>query len=337
MNVVSASSRPSYREHTYWQAYEPFLPPSLRAAAAPPDEEWREWKGGLIHLDRYRPAEGGGASATVLALHGAGGYGRLLAPFARMISQAGYQVVAPDLPGYGLSQVPSHLICHAAWVDLVCDMAAALQQETRRPVVLAGFSIGGYLAYLAAARTPAVSGVIATTLADPRLPLVQAQFARHPLLARVGLPLLPALDTILGRVRLPIRWFSNMGAIANDPALCKVFLADSYGAGRSVPVHFMRSLFAATPDIEPEQFDRCPVLLAHPAADRWTTVEASRLLYDRLNTSKQLVLLEHCGHFPVEEPGVTQLRDAVLAFLKNLVEPAAPLHPRASARPAVSI
>ena len=30
---------------------------------------------------------------------------------------------------------------------------------------------------------------------------------------------------------------------------------------------------------------------------------------------KRLVLLENAGHFPVEEPGVSQLRQALLEFL----------------------
>ncbi|HVL77328.1 MAG TPA: lysophospholipase [Noviherbaspirillum sp.] len=113
-----------------------------------------------------------------------------------------------------------------------------------------------------------------------------------------------------------------MKAIANDPRLRAVFLADRRGAGGLVPVHFMRSLFAARPAVEPEAFDVCPVLLAHPAEDAWTTVDASRLLFDRLGVRKDLVMLENCGHFPIEEPGVSVLRDAAIRFVGRIVSDA---------------
>jgi hypothetical protein len=66
---------------------------------------------------------------------------------------------------------------------------------------------------------------------------------------------------------------------ANDPVLCQLVLEDPQGGGNLVPVRFMRSLFEMRPEIEPEDFELCPVLLAHPAEDHWTTLEASRPFY----------------------------------------------------------
>lgn len=189
--------------------------------------------------------------------------------------------------------------------------------RTNRPVVLFGCSLGGYLAYSAAAKSKDIAGIIATTLADPRLPVVQRQFARFSWLGRLAPHTLPLMDSLCGSLRVPIRWVSRMSAIANDPKLAGVFLTDPYGGGNAVPVHFMRSLFEAAPAIEPDQFAVCPVLLVHPAADRWTTVEASRPLFDRIKGEKRLVMLENCGHFPVEEPGVSQLLEAVGEFLER--------------------
>jgi pimeloyl-ACP methyl ester carboxylesterase len=51
--------------------------------------------------------------------------------------------------------------------------------------------------------------------------------------------------------------------------------------------------------------------MAHPADDHWTPVSISRPFFDRIASPKSLVLLEGCGHFPVEEPGLTQLMNAV--------------------------
>ncbi len=119
-------------------------------------------------------------------------------------------------------------------------------------------SVGGYLAYLAAAQWRKAAGVIATTLADPRLPIVRDQFAKHPRLNRVLNPLLPALTAMLGGLRLPVRWFSNMEGIANDPELLRLLCDDPVGGGNRVPLRFLRSLLAIRPAIEPEEFDRSP-------------------------------------------------------------------------------
>src|SRR5580704_6036466 len=92
----------------------------------------------------------------------------------------GYEVVVPDLPGYGLSIARPALFDCARWVDCAADLVAGEAQRSGRPVVVFGLSVGGYLAYLAAAQSRQASGVIATTLADTRLPLVRDQTVRHP-------------------------------------------------------------------------------------------------------------------------------------------------------------
>ena len=87
-----ATDRPSARiEHT--------LPAHVRTGPETPEEEWLALGGYGLHVDRWRCPE---ARATLVLLHGGGGNGRLLAPFARLGVRAGAEVVAPDLPGIAL-------------------------------------------------------------------------------------------------------------------------------------------------------------------------------------------------------------------------------------------
>jgi pimeloyl-ACP methyl ester carboxylesterase len=76
------------------------------------------------------------------------------------------------------------------------------------------------------------------------------------------------------------------------------------------------------PPIAPEKFDLCPLLLAHPADDRWTPLAVSQPFFDRLGGEKELVMLDGCGHLPYEEPGVSQLREAVGRFLGGVARQA---------------
>jgi alpha-beta hydrolase superfamily lysophospholipase len=308
--------RRSSAEIDHWRKYQPLLPERIRLSAGrEPAEEWWSWRGADIHLDRYAAP---GAPLTVVLLHGAGGYSRLVAPYGLLLRAHGYEVVMPDLPGYGLSVVPAGLFSYARWVDCAADLVQAEGQRTDRPVVAFGLSIGGYLAYLAAAQTRKAAGVIATTLADFRLPVARDQVARYPRLNRAFAPLFGPLSALFGGLRLPIRWFGKMDGVVNDPEIVRLACADPVGGGNRVPLRFLHSTLAIRPAIEPEDFDICPVLLAQPAADRWTTIEASRPFFDRIKGSKELVMLENCGHLPIEEPGLSRLEEAVVTFLSKL-------------------
>jgi alpha-beta hydrolase superfamily lysophospholipase len=316
LQTLPIGERRSYAAIDQWRNCQRFLPERLRLSAGQePVEEWWSWRGAEIHLDRYAASA---APLTVLLLHGAGGNGRLLAPFGLMLRRHGYESVMPDLPGYGLSLTPTKMFDHKQWVDCVADLAEAEVRRTDKPIVLFGMSLGGYLAYLAAAEGRKAAGVIATTLADPRLPIVRDQFAKNPRLSQLLGPLLPALAAMLGGLRLPVKWFANMKQVANDPELVRLLCRDPIGAGNRVPLRFLRSILALRPAIEPEDFDICPVLLVHPAADQWTTIETSRPFFDRIKGPKKLVMLENCGHFPLEEPGVSRLEETVVAFLREL-------------------
>lgn len=72
-------------------------------------------------------------------------------------------------------------------------------------------------------------------------------------------------------------------------------------------------------EIEPQDFNKCPVLLVHPAEDRWTAPELSRLFYDNLCVDKKMVILPGAGHFPIEKVGLTEFETACISFLDNLI------------------
>jgi alpha-beta hydrolase superfamily lysophospholipase len=317
-NLMTATERRSYNETDYWHKYQPFLPENMRVSPGrEPAEEWWAWRGADIHLDRYAaPA----APLTVVLLHGAGGYSRLVAPYGLMLQRHGYEVVMPDLPGYGLSITPKEMFSYECWVDCAADLAEAEIKRAGRPVALFGMSIGGYLAYLAAAQGHKAAGVLATTLADPRIPAARDQLGKNPWLSRIFASMLVPMAALFGSVRIPVRWVANMSKVANNPELSRVVSDDPTGGGNHVPLRFLRSIMAIRPAIEPEDFDLCPVLLAQPAADLWTTIEASRPFFDRLKGPKELVMLENCGHLPIEEPGLSRLEEAIVAFLGKLTQ-----------------
>lgn len=291
--------------------YAAFYPPELRDHA-PAESSWWDWDGLPVHINRIPAPD---APFVLVVAHGAGGYGELFLPFAGLAGPRA-EFVAPDLPGYGRTR-PHGPVDYGMWVRCLSDLVRAESGRDGRPVVLLGASMGGLLAYEVAA-TVGAAGLIATCLLDPRDPQVLRHTARFGWAGGAAGPALGAAPWLTDRLRPPIRWLVRMAAMSNDPGLSALVASDPSGGGNRVSLRFLRTFLACAPTVEPEDFDTCPVLLAHPGADRWTPEEISRPFFDRIAGPKQLVTLENCGHLPVEQPGLEQLGVAVRRFLDGL-------------------
>lgn len=304
---------PGYRDRPHWLRYQEFFPGALRTTAdTAPDEQWWPWRGMTVHLDRFpRPY----APAKVIALHGVGGYGRLLAPFGRLPSLADLEFLAPDLPGFGLTDTGRRLITYRSWVDCVLDLVAAECDRDPRPVVLLGFSTGGRLAYDVAARAGgAVAGVIATCLADQQRDEVRRRLAARPELAQWA-GLLGLVPKPLQAARVPVHWLANIAAVSNHAQFANLVWADPLGGGSWIALSFVRSCLRSAPAVAPEDFHGPPLLLAHPEEDRWTPPLLSRRFFDRISGPTRFSSLSGSGHLPVEESGLADLDRAVRDFL----------------------
>jgi alpha-beta hydrolase superfamily lysophospholipase len=299
-----------------WEQYQGFFPEAMRCTAeTTPKEEWWAWNGLDVHMDRLAVPE---SKIKVIVLHGAGAYGRVMAPAAVIARNHGWETVSPDLPGYGLTACPPERLVYGLWVDCIVDLIEAELARDGRPVVLFGVSLGGLLAYQAAARSKRVIGLVATTLADPREDQVRRGFARTELLGSAGLWLLDHLRPLTDGLPLPMRYMSRMDRISNKPELSALCSNDPLGGGNWVPARFLRTLMTTAPDLEPEDFRVCPVLLTHPGVDHMTDISLSRRFFDRLAAPKRMVVLEGASHMPTEQPGVEQMERAVVEFMRGL-------------------
>lgn len=292
------------------ESYLAMLPTELRANPLPRRRStWWRWHDTEVHVERVGDPE---APTRAILLHGAGGHAAALWPYAALAAHHGIHVVVPDLPGYGHTRVPKrHAVRYDHWVQLACDLVEAERQAHDGRLLLVGASMGGLLAYDAATRTGAADQLVVTCLFDPRDPRARRHIARQPWLGAIAGPVLRAVAGPLAGVSVPMRWLANMGAIANKPELTDLVLGDPYGGGNRMPLGFLRSFLDSAPAVEPEDATGPPLVLAHPAEDRWTPVEVSQRFFDRLAVPKELVLLDGAGHYPVELPGARTLIDLV--------------------------
>lgn len=287
------------------RAYAEFLPEPYRPdPAAEPVSEWWEWRGRRVHMLRAAVPD---APVRVLAVHGAGGHSGLLWPVAALGVREGVESTAVDLPLYGRTVEPDPGgVRYRDWVDLLCDLVRRQTAADDRPLVVFGASMGGMLAYEVAARTGAVAHVVATCLLDPADSQALATATRWNLPFGLGPRLVRRLDPVCGRVRVPIRWIAYMNRMSRDPALSRLCATDPLGGGARIPLGFLAD-FVDYRHTRPEDFTAAPITLVHPAADEWTPPESSIRFLERVPGRSEVVLLDDCGHFPVEEPGITQL------------------------------
>jgi len=109
---------------------------------------------------------------------------------------------------------------------------------------------------------------------------------------------------------------ANLRRMSRDRALSRLCSIDPRGGAARVPLGFLASYLRFTHT--PPERNRTPVTLLHPGRDAWTPIELSTRVLSRAAGPADLVILRECGHFPVEDPGLTELVDAVAGLARRL-------------------
>ncbi|WP_435220292.1 alpha/beta hydrolase [Streptomyces sp. Tue6028] len=308
-----------YRDQRAWRELQEFLPAHLRLThETSPEEDFWDWRGHRVHLDRFpNPA----AKAKVVLHHGVGTNGRQMSLIlGAPLAKRGFETVALDNLGYGLTQVrPGTVPTYDDWVDLVVDFLDHERSRDDRPIVLYGLSAGGMLTYHVAAKASrgTLRGIVGMTFLDQRNQQVRDEAAHDLLTARVGVPAIGLLArTSAASMKYPMSLAAKMSALANDRGAMKVLMKDRTSAANWVSVRFLDRYLNYVPAVEPEDFDACPVLLTQPAADRWTPHHLSLPVLSRITkVPVDTVMLENAGHYPLEDPGLQQMQDAIADFV----------------------
>jgi alpha-beta hydrolase superfamily lysophospholipase len=301
----------AYAQHPSWIAYRDLIASRFNVQlSATPREGWRVWRGHRIHVDDWMPSAA--PRGTAILVHGAGGHGRLLAPLADLCVQEGWRALAPDFPGYGLTETkPGWKADYAEWPALTAELA----DEVEGPVVLIGLSVGGFTALRGAQMAKAVKGVLATTLIDMTDPKIFAQAARWLWLGQLTLQSLKFARWLVDAIALPLALATPIGTLTTDPALRRYFETDPLLGGRWVSGRFFRTLHQA-PAPRPDLALPCPLWLIHPGADEWTPTAMSKPAFEAIPSAKRFRELTNGAHLPLEQPARSELTEELSRFLR---------------------
>lgn len=320
--IKSGESVMGYQNQVAWQQIEQFLPQEFHIPKDQlPKEEWWSWNGNNIHLDTYRNPN---AKIKVILFHGVGTNGRQMSMIlGKPLADRGYETIAVDMPGYGVTQVKKGKpISYIDWVQAGSDLIDVELAKDNRPIVLYGLSAGGMLTYHVAAKNKKVKAIVGMTFLDTSNQKVKDTVASNMFMSRVGTPITHlSAKTPLASVHVPMSWASKMSALVNNKDALKVFMKDKTSAGNSVSLTFLDSYIHYKPEVAPEDFEVCPVLLTQPEKDRWTPLDLSTPFLSRIHkVPVKTVILENAGHYPLEQPGLSQMVDAIDSFYTTTVK-----------------
>ena len=280
-------------------------------------------EGVRLEGDLYRP-DGAGpddARAGIVLCHGYTGVKSLYLPDnARVLTEAGYVVLAFDYKGWGASEGPR---ARLAPFSRVADVLAALTFLQTRPGVdpahigLYGTSYGGATVIWAAALDERVRCVVSVVgVGDGRrwMRSVRRPDEWHDLLARAQADREQAVESggsamaERDEILLQDRASAELSAAAR---------AGNPDAVSTVPASFIDETLSFHADWVVGKIAPRPLLLVTTEDDRLVPPEESQSLYDLAGEPKRLVVLKGYGHYDVyAEPAFGEVMAASLAWYR---------------------
>ena len=259
-------------------------------SADTPAEEFLEVPGGRVHM--FRAGEG----EPLLFLHAAGGAGAWL-DFHRLLAEGGYDVIAPDHPGFGKSDDFPEVEAMDDLVYHYLDLLDALGLERAHVV---GASFGGWIAAeLAVAAPHRVGSLALLSAAGLRLP-------EHPV---PDIFLLPPAELVATLFHNPPPAPAPAASAALDVDAVLAAYRDATALARFSWVPFL-----SNPKLE-RRLRRitAPTLVVAPSDDRLIPVAHAQRYASRI-TGARFAEVPDCGHaMYFERPA--EFADVVLGFL----------------------
>ncbi len=297
----------SYDSNTTWKQLNELLPADfqMKDNNLPVEESW-EWRGNNMHIDRYQNTA---AKYRIFLHHGVGTNGRQLNMiFGHKMAALGYEVVAIDNLGYGLTEVNQKDILYQDWIQSFTDFITAENKRDYKKTILYGLSAGGMLVYSVACHLKEVHGIIGMCFLKNDDKRVQYATVKYPQTNWLALPLLRSLCSLgFGKTRIPIKGLSKMNDLVNNKKALDIFLADELSANSRVQIQFIYSFVTYALPIPVTEFNKCPILLTQPDKDTWTPLAVSQISMDGIKAPFAIKILEDAGHYPMEEKGLRQL------------------------------
>ncbi len=264
-------------------------------------EEFIVSGGKKIHLDIYGANEK--SQKTIMFIHGTAVYSRFYADFLYGLYKKGFRIVAPDLPGHGLSSGRRGHFNMKELLNVLYDVCSYINENFNGKIASMGSSLGGIITLYVVANDNRISaGVCHNTAilnegAHKRIVKVKGFY-------KYLKPLVPILSKILPIFKLSVwiyldpyklikneEWYNKIQILLNDK-----LVSDKYTL-KSLATQMRAKLPKPVEEID------TPIMIIDGTDDVLFSTEYMKEIFDKLQNSKnkKLEIIENGSHLILHE------------------------------------
>jgi alpha-beta hydrolase superfamily lysophospholipase len=278
-------------------------------------EDWIISNGKEIHIEVYDT--GNPLATTIVFSHGIAGYARMMLPFVIPLYEKGYNIIVPDLQGYGYNIGRKGDFEFKIHVQNLGDTVLYARKNFSGKIILSGASMGGPLAYAAAARFGNVDALACWCLFDFNDPEFIKKESAMGRWTYIIIFFMKFFRKLIGKFRIRIERIISYENLS-DRKLVELVKQDPY-SGMYLSINAAVSLITQSkPDINYDSW-MLPTFIVQPAADTMTPAKYTKKIYRKLGSPlKQYIELEGSIHFPIEKKYYTLWAEEFDKFMNNL-------------------
>lgn len=252
-----------------------------------------------IHLDIYdneTPLD-----KTMIFIHGTSMYSRFYAEWCYVLFQKGFRIVAPDLPGHGMSEGKRGHFTMEKFTKTIYDVVTYVLEKYGGKIAVMGSSLGGITALYCAAFDPRLTGVICHNAA------IFNENAYKKIIKLTGIlkilaPLIPFLAKIAPALKLSVFLYLDFKKLAKSSFVDRLdYVLNDKLLSYKYTLTALRTQMKE-PLARPIESIKAPIMIINGDEDYLFSVEYMRKIYDRLNCKdKQLEILKSASHLIFQE------------------------------------
>lgn len=257
-------------------------------------------------------------ATTIIFAHGIAGYARVLLPFTMPLFERGYNLVIPDMQGYGYNSGLKGDFEWNAHKQNLKDTVKYVKNRFHGKIVLGGASMGGPLAYAASCESHDIDALICWCLwdfSDREFMLKETNTKRFTYLL---IPVFKFLSIFMGKFRIKTYSLISYNTLTDSQEFNDMIKTDPQ-AGTHITLKGAASLILQSkPCISHEDYNK-PVLVFQPGNDKMIPKYYSKKVFTKLGSSnKKYLEIKNAPHFPTEKRYYDEWADEVDFFIKSI-------------------
>ena len=268
-----------------------------------------------IHLDIYDNETS--IDKTIIFVHGTSVYSRFYVEWCYNLFQKGFRIVAPDLPGHGMSEGKRGHFTMEKFTKTIYDVVTHILEKYRGEVVVMGSSLGGITALYSAARDPRLKGAICHNAA------IFNEGAYKKIIKLTGIlkilaPVIPYLAKIAPTLKLSVFLYLDFNKLAKSSFIDRLdYILKDKLLSYKYSLTALRAQMKE-PLARPIESIETPIMIINGDEDYLFSVEYMREIYDRLTSrNKQLEILKGTSHLIFQE-NIDEVMTLVIPWLNKI-------------------